>query len=54
MYIAWARFRNAEVQMVVHVLNLNKMPLFARKQVNINVSRSAALVSACCYNCDVN
>ena len=31
MYIAWARFRNAEVQMVVHVLKLNKMPLLLKK-----------------------
>ena len=37
---------------------LNKVPLFARKHVNINVSRFAApklaLVPACHYYCDVN
>ena len=37
---------------------LNKVPLFALKSVNINVSRSAApelaLVPASRYNCDVN
>ena len=46
-----------EVQMGACVLNLYKVPLFARKQVNINVSRSAALklalVPASRYNCDV-
>ena len=37
---------------------LNKVPLFALKSVNINVSLSAApklaLVPASCYMCDVN
>ena len=36
---------------------LYNVPFFARKSVNINVSRSAApklaLVPASCYNCDV-
>ena len=40
-----------------HVLKLNKVSLFARKPMNINVSRSAApklaRVPACRYNCDV-
>ena len=40
-----------------HVLKLNKGFRFARKQVNINVSRSAApklvLVQASKYDCDV-
>ena len=44
--------------MEAHVLKLNKVPLFCRKLVNINVSGSAApklaLVSASRYNCDVN
>ena len=39
------------------VLKLNKVTVFARKPVNINVSGSAspklALVPASCYNCDV-
>ena len=43
--------------MGVHVLKLNKVPLFAQKPVNINVARSAApklaLVLASRYNCDV-
>ena len=43
--------------MGAHVLKLNKVPLFARKPVNINVSRSAdpklALVPASRYKCDV-
>ena len=45
-----------EVQMGAHVLKLNKMPLFARKPVNINKSRSAApklAIEASRYNCDV-
>ena len=40
-----------------HVLKLNKGLLFARKPVNLNVSRSAvpklALVPASRYNCDI-
>ena len=40
-----------------HILKLNKVPLFARKPVNINFARSAAqklaLVLASRYNCDV-
>ena len=39
------------------VLNINKVPLSARKPVNINVSGSAspklAFVTASCSNCDV-
>ena len=46
-----------EVQMGARVLKLNKMPLFARKPVNINNSRSAApklaIVPSSRYNCDV-
>ena len=46
-----------EVQMGSHVLKLNKVPFFARKPVNINVSGSAspkqALVPAYRSNCDV-
>ena len=47
-----------EVQMGAHVFKLYKVPLFARKPVNINVSRSVApkiaLVPASQYYCDVN
>ena len=43
--------------MGIHVLKLNKRPLFARKPVNINISGSAAsnlaLVPESRYNCDV-
>ena len=43
--------------MGTHVLKLNKVPLFSRKPVHINVSGSAvpklALVPASRYNCDV-
>ena len=43
--------------MGAHDFKLNKVPLFAQKSVNINVSRSAtpklALVPASCYMCDV-
>ena len=46
-----------EVQMGAHVLKLNKVPLFAKKPVNVNVARSAApklaIVLASRYNCDV-
>ena len=46
-----------EVQIVTHVLKLNKVPLFAKKPVNINISGSAApklaLVPARHYNSDV-
>ena len=44
--------------MGAHDFKLNKVPLFALKSVNINVSLSAApqlaLVSASRYYCDVN
>ena len=44
------------VQMGAHDFKHNKVPLFARKQGNINVLRSAApklaLVPASHYNCD--
>ena len=44
--------------MGVHDFKLNKVPLFSRKTVNINVSLSAApklaLVPANRYYCDVN
>ena len=44
--------------MVAHYFKLNKVPLFALKSVNINVSLSAApklaLVPANRYYCDVN
>ena len=44
--------------MGVHDFKLNKVPLFYRKTVNINVSLSAAqtlaLVLASRYYCDVN
>ena len=43
--------------MGAHDFKLNKVPLFALKSVNINVSLSAAPkltpVPAHCYNCDV-
>ena len=43
--------------MEAHVLKLNKVPLFAQKPVDINVSRSAsprlAFVPASRYNCGV-
>ena len=43
--------------MGTHVLKLNKVPLFPRRPVHINVSGSAvpklALVPASRYNCDV-
>ena len=44
--------------MRTHDFKLYKVPLFARKPVNINVSRSVspklAIVPASRYNCDVN
>ena len=44
--------------MEAHDFRHNKVPLFARKPVNINVSSSAApklaLVPANRYDCDVN
>ena len=44
--------------MGVHDFKFNKVPLFALKSVNINVSLSAApklaLVPASRYNCNVN
>ena len=47
-----------EVQMGAHDFKLNKVPLFALKSVNINVSLSAApklaLVPASLYCCNVN
>ena len=47
-----------EVQMGAHDFKLNKVPLFALKSVNINVSLSAApklaLVPASRYDCNVN
>ena len=47
-----------EVQIGAHYFKLNKVPLFSRKSVNINVSLSAApklaLVPASRYYCDVN
>ena len=47
-----------EVQMEAHDFKLYKVPLFARKPVNINVSKSVALkialVPASRYYCDVN
>ena len=43
--------------MGTHVLKLNKVPLFAQKPVNINVSASAApkraLLPESRYNCNV-
>ena len=46
-----------EVQMGAHDFKLNKVPLFALKSVNINVSLSAApklaLVPASRYYCDI-
>ena len=46
-----------EVQMGAHDFKHNKVPLFARKPVNINVSRSAvpklAIVKANRYDCDI-
>ena len=43
--------------MGAHDLKLYNVPLFARKPVNFNVSRSAApklaLVPASCYKCDI-
>ena len=43
--------------MEAHDFKLYNVPFFARKSVNINVSKSAApklaLVPASCYNCDV-
>ena len=43
--------------MGTHDFKVNKVPPFARKPGDINVSRSAAaklaLMSACRYNCDV-
>ena len=46
-----------EVHIGAHDFKLYNVPIFARKLVNINVSRSAApklaLVPASCYNCDV-
>ena len=47
-----------EVQMEAHNFEYNKVPLFARKTVNINTSMTAApklaLVPASRYHCDVN
>ena len=47
-----------EVQMGAYDFKHYNVPLFARKLVNFNVSRSAApklaLVPASCYNCDIN
>ena len=44
--------------MGAHDFKLNKVPLFSRKSVNINVSLAAApkvaLVPASRYSCDVN
>ena len=44
--------------MAAHDFKLNKVPLFARKSVNTNISLSAAqklaLVLASRYYCDVN
>ena len=44
--------------MEAHDFKVNKVPLFSRKSVNINVSLSAApklaLVPASRYYCDVN
>ena len=44
--------------MGAHDFKLNKVPLFSRKSLNINVSLSAApklaLLSASHYYCDVN
>ena len=43
--------------MGAHILKLNKGIPFARKPVNINVSRSAGpklILCRCRYNCDVN
>ena len=46
-----------EVQNEAHDFKLKKVPLFARKSVNINALRSAtpklALVPANRYNCDI-
>ena len=44
--------------MGAHDFKLYKVPLFARKPLKFNVSRSAApklalLVPASCYNCDI-
>ena len=44
--------------MEAHDIQLNKVPLFARKHANTNILRSAApklaFVSASRYNCDLN
>ena len=44
--------------MGAHDFKLNKVPLFSKKTVNINVSLSVApklaIVPARCYYCDVN
>ena len=52
-----ACFRDDEVQMVVHVLKINKVPLFAENPLNTNVSSSAApklaLVPASHYDCHI-
>ena len=49
--------RLKEVQMGTHDFKYNKVPLFARKTLNINTSMFAAtklaLVPASRYNCDV-
>ena len=42
------------VQLGAYDFKLNKVPLFSRKSVNINVSLSAALKLANRYYCDVN
>ena len=50
--------RIEEVQMAAHDVKQNKVPTFARKSVNTNVSLSAApelaFVPASRYYCDVN
>ena len=57
-YLCQVSVRLKEVQMGAHDFKLNKVPLFALKSVNINVSLSAApklaLVPASRYYCDVN
>ena len=47
-----------EGQMAAHDFKLNKVPLFARKSVNTNISLSdaqkLALVPAIRYDCDIS
>ena len=47
-----------EVQMAAHDFKLNKVPLFAPKSVNTNISLSdaqkLALVPASRYDCDIS